>query len=337
MTTGCPGHRSNGCPAAPQSKYNRTMMAVRLVSARDTAGILACLRAAFEPYRHEYTGAAFVDTVLTPDALRRRMTEMSLFVADDDGTIAGTVAASAPGHGEGHLRGMAVLPGRQHRGVGARLLQRALDDLAVRGCRRVTLDTTRPLVAAARFYERNGFSRTGAVRDFFGMPLDEFARSIATPVVIREAGDGDLAALISLINAAYRIAEGHFMDGDRLSDAELHEYCARGTFLVAARDDESLAACVFLESKEDGRVYLGLLTVDPAAQRQGLGRLMMAAAERRCRDEGARAIDILIVNLRTELPAFYGGRGFIADGTAPFANPRRMKAAHFIRMTLPLA
>lgn len=313
------------------------MLAVRPAAAADTAGILACLRAAFDPYHHEYTDAAFADTVLTPDTLRDRLTEMSVFVADDDGTIVGTVAASALDRAEGHLRGMAVLPGRQDRGVGSRLLQRALDDLAVRGCRRVTLDSTAPLVGAARFYERHGFSRTGGVRDFFGMPLHEYARAIDPGVDIRQAESADFPGLLRLINAAYRIAEGHFMDGDRLDETELGAYFARGTFLVGARPGDAPAACVFVEPTGDGRAYLGLLTVDPSAQRRGLGRLMMTAAERHCRDARCRAIDILIVNLRAELPAFYASRGFVASGTAPFDNPRRMKPAHFIKMALPLA
>jgi GNAT superfamily N-acetyltransferase len=323
--------------AAPRSKYNVSMMAVRLAGARDAAGILACLQSAFEPYRREYTDAAFKDTVLTPDTLRERMASMSVFVADDGGMIVGTVAIAALDPDEGHLRGMAVLPDWQNRGVASRLLRRALDDLAVRGCHRATLDTTAPLTDAARFYESRGFSRTGTVRDFFGMPLYEYSSVLDAGVVIREAGTGDLPALLRLINAAYRIAEGHFMDGDRLSETELDEYCARGTFLVAAREAESPVACVFLEPQADGRTYLGLLSVDPAAQRRGLGRLMMAAAERRCCAAGCRAIDILIVNLRTELPPFYASRGFVANGTAPFDNPRRRKPAHFLQMTLPLA
>jgi hypothetical protein len=83
------GHCANGRLAAPRSKYNVSMMAVRHAGARDAAGILACLQAAFEPYRREYTDAAFTDTVLTPDTLRERMASMSVFVADHGGNIVG--------------------------------------------------------------------------------------------------------------------------------------------------------------------------------------------------------------------------------------------------------
>lgn len=91
------------------------------------------------------------------------------------GRVIGTVAA-AIADGEGHLRGMAVHPDFQHRGVAAKLLERSLGDLGARHCRRVTLDTTRPLRTAARFYEAKGFRRTGGVSDFFGMPLYAYAK-----------------------------------------------------------------------------------------------------------------------------------------------------------------
>jgi hypothetical protein len=40
-------------------------------------------------------------------------------------------------------------------------------------------------------------------------------------------------------------------------------------------------------------------------------------------DAGCHAIDILIVNLRAELPPFYASMGFVPDGTTPFEDPRR--------------
>ena len=42
----------------------------------------------------------------------------------------------------------------------------------------MNLHTTRPLERAARFYEKQGFVRTGSVEDFFGMDILEFAKSL---------------------------------------------------------------------------------------------------------------------------------------------------------------
>jgi predicted N-acetyltransferase YhbS len=310
------------------------MVVVRRAREADAGGILRTLLAAFEPYRSQYTAAAFADTVLTPERLRARMADTSVFVATADGEIVGTVAVSVGGD-EAHLRGMAIQPAWQRHRVGRRLLRRALDEAQVSGCRRVTLDTTAPLAAAAGFYESSGFARTGRVQDFFGMPLCEYATALDARLSIREATTRDAPAQLRVINTAY-LVEREFVEGDRLGERELSELFDDGTFLVAVRDADVPIATVFLKRIAADRMYLGLLAVDPAAQRHGLGRLMMAAAERRCRQAGCRAIDIRIVSLRAELPPFYASQGFTPDGTAPFEDPRLFKPAHFITMTLPL-
>lgn len=151
---------------------------IRKAEAEDCAGILECLAVAFAPYRDEYTPAGYLDTVLTPETLRKRMTEMSILVANDAfREIVGTIAWSSAG-GEGHLRGMAVRPQCQGSGVGAELLDRALQELREAGCNIVTLDTTAPLRRAIHFYEKHGFRPSGRVADFFGMPLFEYSRRI---------------------------------------------------------------------------------------------------------------------------------------------------------------
>jgi ribosomal protein S18 acetylase RimI-like enzyme len=153
---------------------------VRLATPDDTAAILACLQEAFEPFRDAYTPGAFADTVLTPKTLAARFATMTILVANaPDGSAAGTIAASSDGE-EGHLRGMAVLRAWQGQGVAQALLDAAESLLRSRGCRRVTLDSTAPLVRAIRFYRRNGYKLTGREQDFYGMPLHEFAKDLTS-------------------------------------------------------------------------------------------------------------------------------------------------------------
>ncbi len=152
---------------------------VRRAHAADARGILACLLAAFEEYRDRYTTDAFADTVPNPQSLSERIRTMWVYVAVfDDGEIIGTLAAALTDEAHGHLRGMAVHPHFQKRGVAKQLLSVVLDDLRANGCKQVTLDTTAPLRQAMRFYEVNGFRRTGRVSDFFGMELYEYAKSL---------------------------------------------------------------------------------------------------------------------------------------------------------------
>jgi ribosomal protein S18 acetylase RimI-like enzyme len=152
---------------------------IRPATVADAAGVRACLEAAFEPYRGRYTPAAFADTVPTPERLVERFARMTVIVAvAADGAIAGTLAFQDAADGEGHLRGLAVLPAHSGTGIAEALLLTAERALQAAGCTRVTLDTTAPLERAIRFYEKHGYRASGRVTDVFGMPLFEYAKAI---------------------------------------------------------------------------------------------------------------------------------------------------------------
>ena len=143
----------------------------------DQTGILNCLAAAFEPYRKDYTAGAFADTVLDATTLRERMRQMHILVAASESAILGTIAAAVSGN-KGHLRGMAVLPELRGTGVAEQLLSAIESWLREQGYIRVTLNTTLPLRAAMRFYEKNGYVRSGMTADFFGMTLVEYVKAL---------------------------------------------------------------------------------------------------------------------------------------------------------------
>ena len=173
-------------PAALQNETSylaflveRALVSIRRATIADTTGILACLAAAFEPYRGSYTPTAFADTVLTASTLARRFQEMTVFVAtQESGRIVGTIACGIVNPDEGHIRGMAVLPEWHGTGVAARLLAHAESHFRERNCGRISLDTTSPLKRAIRFYERFGFCKSAKNQDFFGMPLFEYVKTI---------------------------------------------------------------------------------------------------------------------------------------------------------------
>ena len=152
---------------------------------------------------------------------------------------------------------------------------------------------------------------------------------------IRSAELADAANITAVINAAFRIAEEFFIDGNRITQAEVEESLSKGAFLLAEAGDK-LNGCVYVELRGE-RSYLGLLSVDPACQQGGLGSLLMTEAEKYCRERGSHCMDILIVNLREDLPAFYQKRGYVESGTTPFPEdvPTRI-SCHFINMSKPL-
>lgn len=152
---------------------------VRRARETDAEKVSACLEAAFASYRPQYTCLAYEDTVVTPNEVRVRMREMSVYVAGvPDFEVVATVGSSISGK-DGHLRGMAVLPAWQGHFIADHLLRSVEDDLAEAGCERLTLDTTLPLERAIRFYERNGFTPSGRVTDFHGMPLYEYVKPLS--------------------------------------------------------------------------------------------------------------------------------------------------------------
>jgi GNAT superfamily N-acetyltransferase len=155
------------------------LFSIRRATSGDAEGILECLHIAFGPYRGEYTDAAFEDTVLTLNTLHQRIAAMVVFVASGgDGVIVGTIACQVLEGGEGHIRRMAVRPGWQGCGVAQQLLEAVESELQGRNCSRISLDTTEPLRRAMRFYEKNGFRASGVVKDFFGMPLFEYVKTV---------------------------------------------------------------------------------------------------------------------------------------------------------------
>lgn len=150
---------------------------IRRAAEGDIRKVSVCLQSAFEPFRSLYTPEAFSDTVLTPEAFKKRLSAMWVFVAVARGEIIGTVACYANDSGAGHLRGMAVHPDWHGRGIAQALLTAAETKLAENGCLQVALDTTQPLQRAIRFYEKNGYQCSGKVVDFFGMPLHEYVKT----------------------------------------------------------------------------------------------------------------------------------------------------------------
>ena len=154
-------------------------------------------------------------------------------------------------------------------------------------------------------------------------------------MIFRIASTADAAQITAVINAAFRIAEEFFIDGNRITQAEVEESMTKGDFLLAEADGK-VNGCVYVELRGE-RSYLGLLSVDPTTQQSGLGSRLMIEAERYCRERGSHSMDILIVNLREELPAFYEKRGYVESGTTPFPAdvPTRIPC-HFINMSKPL-
>jgi GNAT superfamily N-acetyltransferase len=153
---------------------------------------------------------------------------------------------------------------------------------------------------------------------------------------MRNAESADAESIARLVNAAFR-PERFFVDADRTSPDKVRALLEKGKFLLA-EDAGVLVACVYVELRGE-RGYFGLLAVDPARQRTGMGSRMVDAAEDYCRAAGCRFMDLTTVNLRKELPGYYRRRGYVENGTLPFPAdqyPPKMPC-HLVKMSKSLA
>lgn len=157
---------------------------------------------------------------------------------------------------------------------------------------------------------------------------------------VRHATHADVPAITRLINRAYQV-EQFFVDGDRTTERDVRSMQEDGVFLVlgaAQGSDTELAGSIYVRiDHQQRRGYFGLLSVAPQLQGHGVGRRLVGVAEALCQAEGCQAMDLLVVNLRSELPPWYRSLGYEENGTAPFpADPPPKQDCHFIRMTKEL-
>jgi GNAT superfamily N-acetyltransferase len=179
------------------------------------------------------------------------------------------------------------------------------------------------------------------------MAINNLNSRLSRSVRVRIAQPEDAERVTTVINSAFRRAEGFFVDGDRIDVGSVLNFLHSGNFLLA-ESEGTLLGCVYVEPPPgvDGdrssahspdRAYLGLLAVDPAHQQSGLGSVLMDAAEDYCRGLGAGFMNIKVVNHRAELLPYYRRRGYVEIGTSPFpADVETKVSCHFIDMTKPL-
>lgn len=144
-----------------------------------------------------------------------------------------------------------------------------------------------------------------------------------------QAGPEHISALAALVNSAYRgesskkgwTTEADLLDGQRTDEPTLKEQLAadESVLLIAQDDaDDKIHGCVYLK-KEDSNCYLGMLTVNPQIQGQGLGKLLLAEAEAFAEFWDSKKIQMTVLAARSELIAWYERHGYQRTAeTKPF-------------------
>ncbi len=140
-------------------------------------------------------------------------------------------------------------------------------------------------------------------------------------VILRPATDSDFPSIVTLMNSAFRGAEGWSIEGDlikgqRTNASLISEETRNGAFYLLAKNDETSAldGCVSLQKSSPEKWYLGSLTVTPALQNAGFGRKLLDAAENYAAARGAETIEITVVSVRETLIAWYERRAYQRTG-----------------------
>lgn len=107
--------------------------------------------------------------------------------------------------------------------------------------------------------------------------------------------------------------------------------------LLVAIDGAAIVGCVLVTRLAAERSALGLLGVDPACRRRGLGARLIAAAEMTAQDYfGSDQIELCVLAEREKLASYYARFGFAPTGehrTVPLADA----TMEFVVMSKPLA
>ena len=144
-----------------------------------------------------------------------------------------------------------------------------------------------------------------------------------TDLTFRHATLADIDALVMLVTSAYRgdaskqgwTTEADMLDGQRIDPEVLRKDIERPrSLIIIAEREAQLLACVHV-AEDDGAGYLGMFSVKPGLQGGGVGKLLLAEAERIARDEWRLpAMRMTVIDIRDELIAFYERRGYRRTG-----------------------
>jgi ribosomal protein S18 acetylase RimI-like enzyme len=140
---------------------------------------------------------------------------------------------------------------------------------------------------------------------------------------ITTATSADVPQLVTLINASYRgesskkgwTTEANLIGGQRIDNEGLTEQMSdpNAVILKHTNNEGEITGCVYLQKRGD-KLYLGMLTVSPLLQANGLGRQLLQAAEDYARGIDYHTITMTVITTRTELLEWYQRRGYSKTG-----------------------
>ena len=149
---------------------------------------------------------------------------------------------------------------------------------------------------------------------------------MTAPLTVRVAEAADVDSLLALVHSAYRgpsgregwTSEADLIDGPRTTRELLAADVADPSISVLVAGDLLGCAAVTHEAGASTASF-GLFAVRPGLQGGGVGSALLAAAEDHARERGATVMEMLVIDRREELIAWYERRGYARTGESrPF-------------------
>jgi ribosomal protein S18 acetylase RimI-like enzyme len=163
----------------------------------------------------------------------------------------------------------------------------------------------------------------------------------------RFAETADLPALHALIESGYRgdsarlgwTHEADLVEGERTNLAELGAIVDDpASRMLLVQEAGAFVGCVHILNTGRGACYLGMLCVDPRRQAGGIGKQLIAAAERTAVELfGAVRMEMLVIDRRSELIAFYARLGYTPTGERRSFPLTTVSNLEFVVLRKPLA
>lgn len=169
----------------------------------------------------------------------------------------------------------------------------------------------------------------------------------------RRALAGDVDLIVQLVHSAYRgessragwTTEADLLDGQRTDPQEVAELVSDASKrLLLSELSGELCGCVLVKHEPPAVAHIGMFAVRPTLQGRGLGKGLLAEAERVARsDFQVSRAEMTVIEQRPDILAWYRRLGYLPTGASepfPYGNPRfglpRRPDLRFVVLAKPL-
>jgi hypothetical protein len=125
------------------------------------------------------------------------------------------------------------------------------------------------------------------------------------------------------VNAAFAVET--FLDGTRTDRERMTTRCSEESFSSPKRNQASSSQPSMSSDETTEEDISECSRLIPCGRAAASVAVMIEAAEDRCRKLECKFMDITVLSLRPELPAFYRKFGYIETGTEEFTSSRSPK------------